>query len=109
MDVWQWVLLYAAFLALVQLLIYYYLRRGRDRQSMTVSGAGDRGRTNGAVPNSSGLREMPGSPDDGDAGAETDPRSDADETTLVCPHCGARNDREPTFTYCRNCVSQLGA
>jgi len=107
MDVWQWVLLYAAFLAVVQLLIYYYLRRGRDRQSVTVSGAGDRGRTNGTVPNSSGVREAPGSPDDVEASPDPDPRTDED--ALVCPHCGARNEREPTFTYCRNCVSQLGA
>jgi len=109
MDVWQWVLLYAACLGVVQLLLYYYLRRGRDRQSVTISGAGDRGGTNGTVPNSSGVREASGSREDAESSGDVDPRSDADPNALVCPHCGARNEREPTFTYCRNCVSQLGA
>lgn len=35
---------------------------------------------------------------------EPDPE-DADQSTVVCPTCGAQND--PSFQFCRRCVSQL--
>lgn len=110
MDVWQWVLVYAAFLALVQLLIYYYLRRGRERNSVAVSGTGDPGR-NGAVPTRPGLQDAAVMQEDPEslADPERDHATDVDEGATVCPHCGVRNERTSVFTYCRHCASPLGA
>jgi hypothetical protein len=114
MDVWQWVLVYAAFLALVQLLIYYYLRRGRDRQSVALSGSVDPSQHNGAIPGQSPYHDSPGGAEEGDGlyrQAETDRDHAVDaesEDALVCPHCGTRNERESIYTFCRSCASQLG-
>ena len=107
MDVWQWVVLYATFLAVVQLLLYYYFRRNRDRRSVPASGFRDAGQLNGAVPNGRGSSESSEATEEFDAPG--DAPGPVAEGVIVCPHCGARNEREPTYTYCRNCAAQLGA
>ena len=114
MEVWQWVLVYAAFLALVQLLVYYYLRRGRESQSVALSGSADPGQHNGAVPHRSPYHDAPGSGEDaerpqGPDELERDHAVDPDGgDAIVCPHCGTRNERESIYTFCRSCASQLG-
>lgn len=110
MDIWQWVLVYAALLALLQVLLYFYMRDGEDGQSIAFSGGGEHGQRNGTVPHQSPYHDLSGNVTDQESAPRDsdEHQSVPDENTLVCPHCGAHNDRDSVYTYCRNCVTQLG-
>ncbi|UTF54374.1 DUF7577 domain-containing protein [Natronosalvus rutilus] len=101
MSLWVWLVGYVLLFALLHLVLYYaYVRRD-------------------------GETSLPASVTDGEhAGLQSAPRLDrarahhdgadslnadleVDGETTACPHCGAPNEREPTFTYCRVCVSPL--
>ena len=85
MASWEWIALGLAFLALVQLVALQYARRtSSDDEGATVQPAA-------GVP-AEAIRDRPDHEPSGDE--------------LVCRHCGTPND--PTFTYCRQCVGQLG-
>lgn len=73
---------------LLYLLVSYLLR--------SRSGNGD-GPTASSTPNPRVSSSIP---------AETDPGDASDSSTVVCGVCRAEND--PGYTYCRNCVSELG-
>jgi hypothetical protein len=109
MDVWGWVLINVAALALFQFLVYRYLQR---RDEPLLSG------------DVIGPRRDPGDPGDGDGvgdvryadrrreefalgfGASSAPL-DHPGNERICPYCGTENEPEPLFTYCRNCVRRF--
>ncbi len=110
MEVWQWVLVYALVLALAQLLVYLYLR-GEDR-SFELSEEGERGQ--GTPPNAAPSQPYAPPAQQSRNTVPADPQADAhhavspDEEAIVCRHCGARNEREGIYSYCRSCTSELG-
>lgn len=84
-DLWVVVLGYAFVLLLVQVAVYLYLSDGRG------SSGHDR-----AVPAAAA----------GDGGAPVDD-STATRDYRRCPHCGAPNESDGTFTYCQHCAGSL--
>ena len=84
MDPWAWIVAYVVGFALLQLLLYRYL--GRDARG-----------TDAARP---AATEGPA----GLTGATRAPTGDA----VACRHCGAENDREAPYRFCRVCTSPLG-
>ncbi|MDS0476609.1 hypothetical protein [Natrinema sp. 1APR25-10V2] len=107
MELWGWLVGYIALFALLHLLLYYlYARRDDDESEHTPSLAD---------PNRASMRSSPGPeryPRAADELPEADHPADAadtdhDETTVRCPHCGAPNAADQTFTYCWNCVSAI--
>lgn len=101
MNLWGWVIAYALVFALLQLVVYYYLRRDANGQSVTVSVSGDGGQSGGTPPTPSAY------PEASVEGTTTDPTGDDDR--LRCPHCGAPNERDGMYTYCRHCTKRLSA
>ncbi len=84
-DLWVVVLGYAFVLLLVQVAVYLYLSDSR--------GNGGRDR---AVPVGAG----------GDGGRPLGDRSEARDYRR-CPHCGAPNESDGPFKYCRQCGGSL--
>jgi hypothetical protein len=83
MDPWAWILAYVVGFALLQLLLYRYL--GRDARGTDAA-------TPTAREGSAGL-----------TGGAHAPTGDA----VTCRHCGAENDREASYRFCRECTSPL--
>ncbi|QSG09768.1 DUF7577 domain-containing protein [Halapricum desulfuricans] len=85
---WVWILVYVLAFALFQLLLYRYLQ-GQERppfeQATPDYGDTERARPRTAV-----------------AGVETD-----DGEMIRCPRCGTYNERDPAYTYCKECVQRL--
>lgn len=106
MALWGWLIGYVALFALLHLLLYYlYVRRSDGENERTPSFAD---------PNHASLRSSPGPeryPRATDEGHDADRDHDADREfdgeTIRCPHCGAPNEADQTFTYCWNCASGL--
>lgn len=103
MNVPGWALAYAGASVVVYLVLYLYLR-GDDDESAP-----------GPLSEENGGDYSPGSPvgpEGGDPGRDSvDPRriaGAAGDSGRRCPHCGARNDPDPTYTYCHRCVERLG-
>lgn len=105
MGVWEFVLVYLAAFVLVQLAIYRYLR-GRQGDDARVAFAGP-----------SSPDGVPGDDRDRrDARERRDPRvvqeaaerpRGSDDARRRCPSCGATNDPDEPYTFCRNCASRL--
>lgn len=107
MELWGWLIGYVVLFALLHLLLYYYYvrREGDDRSSTpSITDGNYTGTRYASRPD-----RYPGATDDTDA--EPDPNRDRDREfegeTIDCPHCGARNESDQTFTYCWNCISTL--
>ncbi|WP_254765152.1 DUF7577 domain-containing protein [Natrinema marinum] len=107
MELWGWLIGYIALFALLHLLLYYlYARRDDDESERTPSLAD---------PNRASIHSSPGPdryPRASDEFGDTDfpmdaPESDPDGETVRCPHCGAPNEADQTFTYCWNCASAI--
>lgn len=105
MALWGWLIGYVALFALLHLLLYYlYARRDGDENERTASLAD---------PNHASLHSSPGSDpypratDDVRDADRDDHDRDVDGETIHCPHCGAPNEADQTFTYCWHCVSGL--
>lgn len=84
---------------LIHVLIYWYLYRrsgGLD--------AGGVGAFEESASTNRGFDRPPEPPERADPAVDD---ADADETVL-CPHCGTRNEAHQTITFCRNCVERLG-
>jgi len=88
-PVWGWIAAYVLGFLLFQLLIYWYL--------------GDR--------NVSLERTTP---DTGERESSSRPPIESRNTdhltvgeTVRCPHCGAENEFDPSYTYCRQCTREL--
>jgi hypothetical protein len=93
MGVWGWIILYVLLFALLQLLIYRYLRSDEDASLF-----------HSTPPN----RDPAAVEEFGDLDDRTirDDRSRSDDpSVVVCPRCGTENGTG--FTYCRNCVRPM--
>ncbi|WP_049927821.1 DUF7577 domain-containing protein [Halopiger goleimassiliensis] len=105
MELWGWLIGYAVLFALLHLVLYYVYVRGNEDDGVSRPSLADpdRGRSH-ATP---GPDRFPrATDDDGDLEA-ADESHDVDGEAIRCPHCGARNAADQTFTYCWRCVSTL--
>lgn len=82
---------------LLHVLVYWYLYRRSG--GLDAGGVGAFGESSST--NHRGF-DRPTEPSDA-ADAEDD------DETVLCPHCGTRNEAHQTITFCRNCVERLGA
>ena len=109
METWVWLSAYLVGFVLLQVLLYrYFVRRSTSRSgtATTESGTGTAGlsRTGASVDVD---HEQPGR-----AGVESPPETglpgdlDADDA-VRCEACGAYNERDAMFSYCRNCGDRL--
>ena len=85
---WLWVLLYVVAFVAVQLLLYHYLQRGDGPAVEHAAPDYGDGETVGSQPSQASVE------DHGDDG-------------LRCRHCGTYNDREASYTFCRECAQRL--
>jgi len=94
MDAWAWILVYLVGFTLFQLLLFRYFSDGRAFDGVSLGS----GETAGAqsLEHTRVAGEPPQRTDDADA-----------EDGLHCPHCGAHNEDDTTYTYCSNCLTQL--
>ena len=112
MEVWQWVLVYALALVIVQVFVYLYLRGDDGERSFDLSDEGERGR--GTPPSAAPSQpyaphsQTPRNTDPPGSRPEHHHAVSPEEEAIVCRHCGARNEREGNYTFCRSCTSQLG-
>ena len=88
MEAWAWLAAYLIGFALLQLVLYRYFQRGES--------------THDAEAREPGYKRLEGAA----AGADVD--DDADhEDAVVCQQCGAFNERDGMFSYCRECAEPL--
>lgn len=89
MEVWTWIVAYVVGFSLLQLLVYRYFRDGDASVEGPSAGSGDR---------------YPAAADGLDrAASREEPTGDG----VRCRHCGAVNEGEASFRYCRECVTPL--
>lgn len=94
MEAWAWILVYLVGFTLFQLLLFRYFSDGRSFDGVSL-GSGE----------TAGAQSLDRTRTTADAPQRTDD-ADADDG-LRCPHCGARNEDDATYTYCSNCLTQL--
>ncbi|ARS90110.1 DUF7577 domain-containing protein [Natrarchaeobaculum aegyptiacum] len=108
MELWGWLVAYVVLFALLHLVLYYvYVRRSDGDSSATPSLADpDHSHSRGSP---SPDRFPPAGDRDGDLEGSEGPDEDHHVTgdSVTCPHCGATNSADPTYTYCWHCVSTL--
>lgn len=92
MEPWSWILVYLVGFTLFQLLLFRYFSDGRSFEGLSV-GSGE----------TAGVRSGDGS----QAQPDGNERTDTDDEGVHCPHCGAHNEDERPYTYCKNCLVQL--
>ena len=92
MDVWGWIVLYVLLFALLQFLLYRYLREEDSSPLQSAPASFD---PTGLDDHVADGGEEPGL--EGAAGLDEDRRQ--------CSHCGTVNDTD--YTYCRNCVNPM--
>lgn len=102
-DIPQWALIYVVSFALLHLAIYYYYLRGEQggdspHPSLSGENGGEYSPGNPFPPEHREAAPDRREPD----------RSAADDEGRRCPHCGAVNEPESTYTYCHQCVERLG-
>jgi len=85
---WLWVVLYVLVFVVIQLLLYRYLQRGEGPA------------VEHAAPDYGEGETAPQRP--AKAAVETD-----EPDGIRCPHCGELNDREASYTFCRECSERL--
>ncbi|SDR40543.1 DUF7577 domain-containing protein [Natronobacterium texcoconense] len=103
MELWGWLIGYLALFALLHLILYYvYVRRG-DGDGASSPSFADPNRA--SSPSSSGSDRYPHAHDREDPGPPEERELDGE--TIRCPHCGAENAADQTFTYCWHCISTL--
>lgn len=88
-SVWDWTIGYLVVFAALQIAVYVYYRRQVD---------------DGPVPDPTG-----GDPDTVERVASNRSVRNDDEGTdsRRCPHCGASNEPDTRYRYCRNCARSL--
>jgi hypothetical protein len=97
MGVWAFVVLYLAAFVLLQFVIYRYLRDHREEESrMAVS----------RPPNADRRARRDGDGSERRRVQETVERG-GDEAFRRCPSCGATNEPDGPYTFCRNCATRL--
>jgi hypothetical protein len=93
MDPWAWILVYLVGFTLFQLLLFRYFSDGRAFDGVSL-GSGE----------TAGTQSL----EHAGTTAEMTQRTDAEaEDGVRCPHCGAHNEDDTTYTYCSNCLTQL--
>ncbi len=104
MELWGWLVGYVVLFALLHVLLYYvYARReGSDNAGAPSFADPNRARSH----TSPGPDRYPRAPDEPDT-EETHRATEIDGETVTCPHCGAQNAADQTYTYCWNCISML--
>ncbi|CCQ33931.1 hypothetical protein HLRTI_002272 [Halorhabdus tiamatea SARL4B] len=85
-PVWGWIVAYVLGFLLFQLLIYWYLGEGKTSLERTTPETGERG------------------PRQTVESRDTDHLTGGE--TVRCPHCGAENEFDPSYTYCRECTRE---
>ncbi|MFB6309393.1 MAG: hypothetical protein ABEH35_08695 [Haloarculaceae archaeon] len=88
METWGWLIAYVVGFGLLQLFLYRYFQR-EDRSADTTP-----------------------APSDQSAPLAVDrPRETTEETHeddgVHCKHCGTYNERDPMFSYCKECAQPL--
>ena len=98
MGVWGWIILYVLLFALLQFLLYRYLRNEEQTPLQSAPTSFD----------PTGLDDRLDNQFDENIEESTeDEPPDGDENNRRCSHCGAKNGA--VYTYCRNCVNPLVA
>jgi len=93
MEAWAWLIAYLVGFALLQLVLYRYFQRGESTH--------DNGETRDS--REPGYQRLERS-----AMSESAiDRPDDDGDGVYCKHCGARNERNGMYSYCRNCAEPL--
>jgi len=93
MEPWSWIAAYLVGFTLVQLLLVRYVADDRSAGRLSLR---------------SGDTSAPRSADTGHTGeARQSPPGRREADGVRCPHCGTRNAAE-RYTYCRECIGQLG-
>jgi hypothetical protein len=92
MEAWAWLIAYLVGFALLQLFLYRYLQRGES----THDGGSER------ESREPGYKRLERS-----AMSETAVERSGDADGVYCRHCGARNERDGMYSYCRNCAEAL--
>lgn len=90
-----------AVITLIQIVAFYYLMKGNDGGSKWPSSTEE-------TPGNSAMGSVSAA-DHEETGHEEGPREaiDHEESMTQCPHCGTPNQKDPMFTFCRNCGSEL--
>ena len=110
MELWGWLIGYVVLFALLHLLLYYvYVRRSDDSDRPQTPSLADPNRASSQSPRGPDPEpdHYPRAPDDVGDYDEPDERTDLEGETIRCPHCGATNAADQTFTYCWRCISTL--
>ncbi|NGM68171.1 hypothetical protein G6M89_03945 [Natronolimnobius sp. AArcel1] len=115
MELWGWLIGYVVLFALLHLGLYYvYVRRENghtgshepDRSQSPSFGDPNRAQPR-AAPRADRYPHRPEEYGDRDDPDEPSLERSLDGETIRCPHCGATNEADPTFTYCWHCISML--
>ncbi|MEF8784423.1 MAG: hypothetical protein V5A45_00710 [Haloarculaceae archaeon] len=88
MEAWAWLAAYLIGFALLQLVLYRYFQRGES--------------THDGESREPGYKRLEGSAAATDIDADRGP-----DDAVVCQQCGALNDRDGMFSYCRECAEPL--
>ncbi|WP_135667396.1 DUF7577 domain-containing protein [Halorhabdus rudnickae] len=88
-PVWGWILAYALGFLLFQAVVYWYLQGDRTTIEEPTPGYGE---------GDLAMHPAIDSPDRDGAVADG---------SIRCPHCGASNACESSYTYCRECIRAL--
>lgn len=89
MELWAWLVAYLLGFALLQMYLYRYFIRGQSTGK------------------SSAEQTTPAYSEGGSAPVDRPEVSDASDL-VACGECGAYNEREAAFTYCKQCGRRLG-
>lgn len=101
MGVWEFVVVYLVVFVLLQFAVYRYLRRGDDGTPHAL------GHLPNAEPGGVDERSADGRRARGRSGDL--PADGLDGDVRRCPRCGAANEGDQEFTFCRNCAGRLGS
>jgi len=100
MEAWVWLAAYLVGFALLQLVLYRYFQGSESAESES---------------HEPGYRRLERSAGRSDVGAEDvdtvreteTATADTEQDAVVCQQCGALNERNSMFSYCRECASPL--
>ncbi|MFP8952882.1 hypothetical protein ACLI4Z_07920 [Natrialbaceae archaeon A-arb3/5] len=105
MELWGWLIGYVVLFALLHLVLYYVYIRRNDGDNASSPSFADPDRPSSRAPR--GPDRFPPSSEDSDSVDTSSRERDIDGKTVRCPHCGARNSADQTYTYCWRCVTTL--
>ena len=101
MEPWAWLIVYLVGFALLQLVLYRYVR---NRDSSSEQPTGSPGDGHGTRAGAGRERRTEPAAEVG-IGSEPDGSGDGDR--VRCTHCGALNEQGATFRYCRECTQPI--